>query len=110
GDALADDGDPRRVLLAPCDLDVARRLESALSDGVHHRIAGFEVLAGGHRDLRAEVPGESFCFLGDLDRTHVAWRRVDEIAEPVDRFGLAAGVFLIDGLWQDEAARLLLRR
>ncbi len=54
--ALADDArSPDRSRLAPADLDVARRLHGALAHGVDHRIAALERLAGGDRDLGAEL-------------------------------------------------------
>src|SRR5262249_24190996 len=88
-DALADQGDPFRLLLAPGEVDEPWRARAGAAHGMDHReVLGEQIRPADTRQACAGPRGELPDRVLQLRGTEVARRRVDEIAAepyPFDR-------------------------
>ncbi len=104
-DALADQRHARRPGPAPNQVDQSRRASGRrrAADRVHGRIAFFEQgVADDLGHARAVAAGERARGGGQIGRTHVVGRNIDEIAHQVGRLGGARDRSAIGGLRPDE--------
>src|SRR6185503_2394371 len=89
--SLADKGDGRRTPRPPAQVDQARRTlrRGRPADGMDHREAGYERLAGNAGDAGTILPRHRPNRGFELAGTQVARWRVDEIAGEIDGLSLA---------------------
>ena len=83
GDALADNGDLRVLLVAPLDPHDARRMAArgGTANGVDHRIFLLQRVALGHRQLGIMTLGNCFGLGLDSGGAHILRRRIHHIAD-----------------------------
>ena len=99
-DAFTDQGHPRRLRLAPGDVDQARAVIGRPPDGVDRRIAFFQqILAGDHRAFGFVPAGEVAGGGGQFARPQVAGRGVDQIAGQRDALGLGGDQRAVAAAW-----------